>query len=362
MIVAISPFSDSEASGHSLQDDVFYFEHLLNLKKPFRFYAPPLSAQRLEARFPSTSDHIIVVEPYQPSGWGHLRFARQLKIEAGAKVIFFGYLERLVLVWYLMNLWRPFSLRLVATNNISAGRVDAYRAQLKFFFRVIRGKLKRIVLHTEHEVHLLASLNKGLRELAYVKKHHLMIPIRRTCTEPAGEKITIAFFGPPKHDKPIEPFLHLIASDNTGRFHYTIYNQSEADMLAKMRLTRLPDHVSVIEGWRGYEAHLDNCAASDIIFMSHTRAFEGKLSGNLCDCVALGVPYICTAMEPMLSLHQKYGELGYLSEFDQPRWAERLLGLIRWEDLLEKRSALKSMASDYSRDSILTDLNAALCI
>lgn len=362
MIIAISPFSDSEASGHSLQDDLFYFEHLLNLKEPFRFYVPPLSAKRLEARFPNTSDHIVVVEPYQPSGWGHLRFARQLKIEAGAKVIFFGYLERLVLVWYLMNLSRPFSLRLVATNNISAGRVDAYRAQLKFFFHVIRGKLKRLVLHTEHEVRLLARLNKDLREFAYVKKHHLMIPIPWMRTEPVGEKITISFFGPPKHDKPVEPFLHLIASDNTGRFHYNIYNQSEADILAKMCLAGLPDHVSVIEGWHSYEAHLQNCAASDIIFMSHTRSFEGKLSGNLCDCMALGVPYICTNMEPMLSLHKKYGELGYLSEFDQPRWAERLLGFISWEDLLVKRRVLQDIAGDYSLNRVQADLDAALCL
>lgn len=362
MIVAISPFSDSEASGHSLLDDVFYFEYLLNREEPFRFYAPPLSAQRLEARFPKAKDHIIVVEPYQASGWGHLRFARQLKLEAGAKVIFFGYLERLVLVWYLLNMWRPFSLRLVATNNIAAGRVDAYRAQLKFFFSAIRGKLKRIVLHTEHEVRLLVRLNEGLGEIAYVKKHHLMAPIWRRPTELSGGKITISFFGPPKHDKPIDPFLHLIASDNSGRFRYTIHNQLEADILARMRLVRLPDHVSVIEGWRSYEAHLENCEASDIIFMTHTRAFEGKLSGNLCDCVALGIPYIGSAMEPMLSLHRKYGALGYLSDFDQPRWAEKLLALISWEDLAKKRRALQGIAKDFSVDRIKADLDAALCL
>ena len=362
MIVAISPFSDSEASGHSLLDDMFYFEYLLNIEEPFRFYVPQLSAQRLEARFPNASNHIIVVQPYIPRGWGHLRFARQLKIGAGSTVIFFGYLERLVLVWYLLNFWRAFSLLLVATNNIAAGRVDSYRAQLKFFFRAIRGKLKRIVLHTEHEVRLLATLNEDLRELSYVKRHHLMIPISRTSNKSIGEKITISFFGPSKHDKPIEPLLHLIESDNTGRFHYKIHNQSEADVLAKMRLKRLPDNVSVIEAWRDYDEHLESCAASDIIFMSHTRSFEGKLSGNLCDCVALGVPFICAAMEPMLTLHKKYGELGYLGEFDKPRWAERLLNLITWEDLLVKRSALQGMAGDYSLKRIQADLNAALCL
>lgn len=362
MIVAISPFSDSEVSGHSLLDDVFYFEYLLNRKEPFRFYAPPLSAQRLEARFPDAKDHILVVEPYHPSGWGHFRFARQLKVEAGAKVIFFGYQERLVLAWYLLNLLRPFSLLLVATNNIAAGRVDAYRAQMKFFFRAIRGKLKRIVLHTEHEVRLLDRLSDDLSRITYVKKHHLMVPIRRPHSEPYSGKIAISFFGPPKPDKPIEPFLHLIASDNSGRFHYTIHNQSEADVLARMRVVRLPDHVSVIEGWRSYEAHLENCAASDVIFMTHNYAFEGKLSGNLCDCVALGVPYICAAMEPMLSLHKKYGALGYLNDFDQPMWAERLLGLISREDLLEKRNALQGMANDYSVERIQADLDAALCL
>lgn len=360
MIVAISPFSDSEASGHSLLDDLFYFDYLLNRNEPFRFLVPPLSAKRIEARFPAAKEHLQVVERYEPKGWGHLKFASQLKVEAGDKVVFFGYLERLVLVWYLMNLWRPFSLRLVATNNIAAGRLDTYRSQMKFFFRAIRGKLQRIVLHTDHEVRLLDRLIEGLGRIAYVKKHHLMIPIRRPSVRPRGEKIAISFFGPPKPDKPIEPFLQLISSDTSGRFHYTIHNQSELDVLASMRLAHLPAHVSVVEGWRGYEAHLDSCAASDIIFMAHNRAFEGKLSGNLCDCVALGVPYICAPMEPMLTLHKKYGALGYVCDFEQPGWAEKLPGLIDTEDLRKKRSALQAMVNDYSLEGIRAELDAAL--
>lgn len=362
MIIAISPFADSEVSGHSLLDDEFYFEYLLNLKKPFRFYTPLVSAQRLEAHFPKSKDQIVAVKAYKPNGWGHLRFARQLKVERGAKVIFFGYLEPLVILWYVINLTRPFGLWLVVTNNISARRVSTYSIQMKLFFRVIRRKLKRIVVHTDYEVRLLDSLKEGLGEISRVKKHHLMAPIHQKLTEPFGRKIKISFFGPAKHDKPIEPFLHLIASDRAANFNYFIHNHSEADILAKMQWPQLPEHVTVIEGWLGYQAHLENCAAADIIFMAHNRDFEGKLSGNLCDCIALGVPYISCAMEPMLSLHQRYGVLGYISNFDQPQWAEQLLLSIDWRDLLEKREALQNMAEDFSVDRILADLDEALCL
>lgn len=362
MIVAISPFSDSESSGHSLLDDLFYFEYLLKRREPFRFYVPPLSAERLAARFPGAGEHIQSVEPYVPSGLGHFKFASQLKVEAGAKVIFFGYLERLVLVWYLINLFCPFSLRLVATNNICAGRLQKYGAQMRLFFHTIRRKLQRIVLHTGHEARLLDQLIPGLARIAYVKKHHLMIPNRRPCVQAPGDSIVISFFGPPKPDKPLQPFLDMIAADRTGRFHYRIHNQSTSDIVARMGLDRLPDHVSVSEGWRGYEAYLDSCAASDIIFMTHNREFEGKLSGNLCDCVALGVPYICADMEPMRSLHAKYGALGYACDFDQSGWPGRLLDSISAEDLASKKSALERMANDYSIEHIQADLDAALCL
>lgn len=360
MIVAISPFSDSEKSGHSLLDDVFYFEYLMNSKEPFKFYAPLLSAQRLKARFPEAKNHILGVKPYRASGWGHVRFARQLRVQAGSKVIFFGYSEYLVLTWYLINLFNPFSMWLIATNNIGAGRVDIYRMRMKFFFRAIRGKLKKIVLHTEYEVRLLDSLNEGLTEIVYVKKHHLMASIRQPLIHSNTRKIVISFFGPQRDDKPIEPFLHLISSDSTGYFEYRIYNVPEIDVLFKMALAKLPDHVSVIEGWKSYEAHIENCLTSDIIFMAHTHVFEGKLSGNLCDCVALGIPYICAPIEPMLSLHKEYGALGYLSNFSQPGWPEQLIALISWDDLLEKQKALQRIASDYSIDSIKDDLGAAL--
>lgn len=360
MIVAISPFSDTEKSGHSLLDDAFYFEFLLNHKEPFCFYAPPLSAKLLYERFPNAKRHIQVVDPYKPSGWGHFRFARQLKVKAGSKVIFFGYLERLVLVWYLLNIALPFSLSLVATNNIGTGRVEAYRAQMKLFIRAISGKLRRMVVHTEHEKRLLVSLKDGMGEITYVKKHHLMAPINRSRVEPRVGKIVISFFGPLKVDKPIEPFLQLIAADSSDRFQYIIHNQSEKDILSRMSLAQLPDKVLVVEGWSNYATHLENCVASDLIFMTHNHAFEGKLSGNLCDCVALGIPYICVSMEPMNSLHKKYGELGYFCNFDKPTWPEQLLSLINCEDLFAKRSALKRMASDYSIEHIKDDLEAAL--
>jgi hypothetical protein len=361
MIVAISLFSHSEASGHSLLDDEFYFEYFLKKRTPFRFFAPPVSAKKLKARFPDAREYIKEIEHNQSSRLGFLRVIRSLKVDAGADAVFLGYTEEIVFFWYLANLFRPFRLWLIATNNISARRVSSHRMKLKCFFQTIRRRLVKIVVHTEEEVRLLDRLTEGLGKTACVKKHHLMIPIRLTVNKALGAKITISFFGPAKAEKPIEPFLELIASDATGRFCYKIYNVSKAEILPKMKLSRPPNNVSIIEDWQSRENYLTCFNMSELVFLSHTRSFEGKLSGNLCDCVALSIPFISRAVEPMVSLNEKYGTLGYTIDFEQHGWPERLLTLISRQDLSEKRCRLQQMAKDYSLQAVHASLDEALC-
>lgn len=360
LTVAISPFARTAHSGHSLTDDEFYFAYLLGQGADFIFYTSDFSAKRIASKYPNGAQHLRPVAEYREHRLGHILFAMQLKIPKSAKVIFFGYTERLVLAWYLINFFKPFELFLVATNNISARRVEVYRKQLKFFLSAINAKLRRIVLHTQYEVQLVSGLAADLAEKCFVKRHHLMIPRREAHQIRTNQQIAISYFGPNKPEKPLGPLIDLIKADSGGRFRYQIFNVASDDVLRHLNRTDMPSNVAVDERWIGEDEYNIRFDSSDLVIMTHNRDFEGKLSGNLCDCVAYGVPYVSAAIEPLVSIQARYGDVGLLCEFGDPKWGELCIAQIDQDNLGKMSKNIKKMALDHTLENILYDLNLAL--
>jgi hypothetical protein len=97
-----------------------------------------------------------------------------------------------------------------------------------------------------------------------------------------------------------------------------------------------------------------------LVVMTHNRDFEGKLSGNLCDCVAYGVPYIAAAIEPLISIEARYGNVGILCEFTDANWEKLCLTQINQQNLAKMSNNIKIMAAHHTLDAIVNDLNTAL--
>ena len=62
LTVAISPFANSINSGHSLIDDEFYFEYLVNKNVDFIFYTSKISADRILLKFKGKDSCLRVVD------------------------------------------------------------------------------------------------------------------------------------------------------------------------------------------------------------------------------------------------------------------------------------------------------------
>ena len=346
-ITLISKFSTSELSGHALLDDERYFDFLIGARANFRLYTSRYSVDRILSKRPENHRYLSAIEE------------SSIDVESGGRVIFIGFSEPDIIAFLARNMMRRPRLILVATNNFSSERVERRRLILKLFLRLVRPFLDRLVLHTAYEQQLVESLDPYVAEKSFVKKHHLMTPYDLT-NEAPGEAQIISFYGPEKHDKPIEPFLELIKADIERRFTYRIYNINLAYLTNKLSDLVDRTNVEVADEWQSHANYLNSVKDSKLLFLTHNRAFEGKLSGNLCDCFALRVPYIARVMEPMTSYEAKYGPLGYLVDLEDASWARRFLESYSDEAYATMRRNLERLGEEHSTEAINTDLTACL--
>lgn len=360
MIVAISPFSISTKSGHSLIDDDFYLEYLIESQKEFLFYIPKFSYVRLAKKFPNNISNLKLVRDYSHHWFSQLIYSLSLQIPRKSKVVFFGYSELLVLIICLLNIYKNFRLVLVSTNNFSKKRVNRNKSIIRLFLYLVHGKLEKIVLHTNYEEELLKGLMRGIQSKTIIKKHHLMISRDVEKTSISSNQITISYFGPCKSEKPLEPFIKLIKFDKDLKFKYNIYNVSEKEFIETSKLENVPKNVSISSIWLTEEEYYTRFNESNIIFLSHTSEFEGKLSGNLCDCVAFGVPFISPEIEPIISLTKQYGQIGYVYDFRSTNWLKKCIQDINIKSLIYLKMNIRSMSTKYTKELVWKDLDSVL--
>ena len=309
-ITVISKYATGD--NHSALDDMRYFEFLIGSGCDFRLYTSIYSVNCILRIYPESQKYLSVIE------------YSEIDIKTNGKVIFTGYSELDIIFFLVKNIIRRPRLILVATNNFSNERVKRRNLSLRLFLSIVYPFLERLVLHTDHERKLISGLNQAVADKSYVKKHHLMTK-SNNISEPKKGIPIISYFGPEKHDKPIIPLIELIKADVDKKFLYRIFNVKLSTLLNKYPDLIKHTNIEVVEEWQSHASYHSSVKDSTFLLLSHSRAFEGKLSGNLCDCFALQTPFIARPMEPMLSYNAMFGPLGFLIDFDEYDWASRFL-------------------------------------
>lgn len=355
----VSIFSTSEKSGHSVDDDLFYFGLLRKAGLPFTFFAPPYSLKQLEGTEYYRRSDVCRIDVNQSGLRKLIEAAWSIPVPRNCKVVFLGYSELFVLIFYLANIFKNYELVLVVTNNLGVGRITKYRKFLKVFFAIIGRKLKRLVVHTEKERSLCSDLHAPLSNKVVVKKHHLMISRTRTRVPATPNKPIISFLGPEKYGKPVHPMVELIKKDTASVYQYRLYKVDEESIGQRFGL-RKADNVSFVNEWLSRENFFEEIGRSTLIMMTHNRAFEGKLSGNLCDCIALGVPFISDNVEPIPWFNERYGPLGYTYDLSTSDWPERFFRDFSEQGYLALKENLQRASLDFQRDAVEQDNIAAV--
>ena len=109
MLKVISAFGTTRESGHTLIDDLYYYNYLKKNINDYKFYAPSYAVQNLKNNFKGAQNK-------------NIKILSNFKISAGDKLVFLGYSERQLLRFVFIFLFLRCRVTLVATNNFSEGR------------------------------------------------------------------------------------------------------------------------------------------------------------------------------------------------------------------------------------------------
>lgn len=358
-----SSMTGSELTGHLILDDVFWLKYFLSQGVSADIVTSTYSKENLVKTFPNHQGTIKTFgSKYDDDFAGRLKMIRKVLgtgTISNTTVVIQGFEEVSILLFLLKNIGRNNQYVLVPTNNIGKGRIEGKGAILRFLLKSIFSLADVVFCHTQFEISIINQLiNYRNNDKLRVVKYHQAIIRDKVVTEPSANPV-ISFFGPAKHDKPIKPLVDLVKADTQSLFSYRIYNPGdyEADLLA-MVATR--DNVEVVSKWMNAQEYESAVCASTYILLSQNKDYEGKLSGNLCDCIAYSIPFISLDISPVNEYMEEYGELGFVCDFDEPNWAIDLFSQQPLEKTQYHIDAMKLMRADYTEKYLISELNAKL--
>jgi hypothetical protein len=348
-LISSTLITEDNRHSHTLKDELYYFEFMKNMGMSFKFYTSEYMINYISGIHKKYSSSLINIEK-QP-----------IKINKNTRNIFMGYVEIDIFKFILKNFISKPKLVLIATNNFSKYRVSKYKWPLRFFLVIIKPFLVRIIVHSLYEKELILKLNKSFSNKILIKKSHLMTP-KKEPTKATYKNINlVTFLGPCKHDKKIEPFIDLIKNDHQNIFRYFIHGVDKEIIQGLLPDLKLRNNINISSNKKLSDKDYKQLIIdSKLIFFGHTASFEGKISGNFCDCITTNTPFISRPSEPLLSYAKQYGPIGFFENFDDNIWSLNFLKNYQDNQIEEMSINLKLIAKDHSLEEIKKNLVTSL--
>lgn len=368
-VIAVAPFGIARIDQHLVDDDAWYAAFLAKHVKQLVYIAGCYSSQRLIDTFRNNPNVSIIKLPEMSNRLAYERaivrvLAKELNYKLSIRVIFFGYSESMILLASPLLFRKKCNVTLVNTNNISQKRLDKYYWPMRIMHWLLSRRLTHFIVHTEHEKNIAISHFPYLASKITVKKHHMMHPDLSAYKLPKKHRknyeIIISCFGPITPDKSVSVINAVLR-------HLTERGQTAPSVLVKIfkvdpeELYQIPTDLknvtlSFSDEFLEPAVYRQQIKESDLVVMNHTGAFEGKLSGLFCDCIALGIPFLALGIEPLLSFDKHYDGLGFLL----PRkgghlWPERISIAIDMVNLSEMRQKVTHVSKSFEKSALDAD-------
>lgn len=352
-------------SGHLILDDTYWVsvfkEHLQY------FFSSNYSCKVQINKYPQYSNKIKVIPEYILVK----KFSYKLNnifrcvtvpVPRNSKILIQGFEEFSILFFIIRAKLKGNNVFLILTNNISNYRINSKRFFLRFLLKIIFSLSDKIIYHTNYEKKLIDKYILKFDEKKFIFiKYHLLT------TDPNSDKYKIdysstkkiSFFGPIKVDKPIEPFLDLIKSDKECKFSYRIYNPGKQHIESITKTLTNFNNIEIFDellSFENYDRAVEECA---IIFLSHNDKYEGKLSGNICDCISKRKPFISNNISPVNEFVKEFGIVGFIHDFQMDKnWATKFLNSIDERTYYNVLENLKNLQLNFTSDKLLKDLES----
>lgn len=372
-LIAVAPFGITRKDQHLIDDDAWYAGFLMEHVRRFVYVAGAYSADLLKTRFQNVAGVSIVSLPEPTS---RLRYeydvvrylAKQLRGRRAVRVLFFGYSERMMLLAAPVLLSKQCQVTLVNTNNLSQRRLDKYRWPMWLMHVLLQRQIVRIIVHSKHEKKMLLSRFPFLEGKTVIKKHHMLLPDPSILDpRPNGDTIgstIISCFGPITADKSVEVISaviqHIVASDSVvPPIEIRIFKIAQ-EMLPDVMGRYEGINISFFPDFLEAEEYRLKIRESDLIVMNHTDAFEGKLSGIFCDCVALGVPFLGLDIEPLASFNTHHNGVGFLLDSESKNnWQKQIASATDPVSLAKAREKIMLVAQEFEKSELDADYLSA---
>ena len=332
---------DVDEISHLIDDDVFLSECLAGLDPQLEIKTSAGSAQNV------SSKSEVRATALRSLGWLGFSSRIQQIVQLIAvrmdrdvtDVVFTVFDEISTLLFMIVH--RRKRVHLIFHNNLS---LERKLRQPKLYPMLMRAVVKRatsLMLCSEHQVSLLKEIYPNVQDTKIVHKPHHMIGYSRTRLPLSDRSNRLLYLGPVSVRKPIEPVIDLIKADVDGKFRYVMKNMVGITDKQSQFLEGHPNvdfSTEFLDDDEFYEA----IGSAALLISTHNRLFEGKLSGPISDAIASGTPVIASRMSPHDEMFDEFGDMGYLVDYDDVGWIDRLLSADYQSDFgaFEKHMAL----------------------
>lgn len=353
--------ADGIESGHLILDDTYWIEYFNNNLKGLYSSEYSVSIQKQKFLFNKNKFHVIARNKNRPYLLDSILRCLSVSIPSNSDILIQGFEESSILFFLARAKFKGNSISLILTNNICTQRINSNRFFLKRLLKIIFRLSDKIIYHTKFELMLIDKylMSSTDSKFKYVKYQLLTKDLNsKNYIIPFLESKYISFFGPIKSDKPIEPFLNLIKADTEKKFLYRIYNPGIKHLGYLRNLINGIQNVEIINEFLSFEKYEKAVQDSAFIFLSHNSAYEGKLSGNICDCISKRKPFISNNISPVKDFIVDYGQIGFIYDLENdPMWAFTFLNSINEEKYNYILRNLERMQLDFTDEKIKQELD-----
>jgi len=310
--------------GHLIDDDLFLSKCIAPLADDFLIASSPTSIANLQ----DTLD-VSTYRLHSDANRSWFTRARLFRIICSLPcanyehIVFQSFEEISTLLFMLLHPSKH--IHIIVTNNLRPDRLQRHPQLGAFFLRQIFFRAASVIVHSQHEVQKVVNLVPGINpQNIFVKPFHKISQRHEQAPALNQRNRTILFLGPEFTHKKIDPVLELIKRDQLNRYQYQFCSmEGIPDEL--QTLSEKQDNIEVLQGYISDRRYYQLFRESSLIILTHDHNYEGVLSGAFCDAMASGTPVISRKIAPVTEYFEQYGPLGFIVDFDEPSWFEKVL-------------------------------------
>lgn len=332
--------------GHLVADDLFLSECIAPLTREFLVVTSTTIAKNIRDlgldtwEFPPRDQDAFLQRPML------FRLMLSLPCARFNDVVFQSFEELSVLLFMLRH---PFKrVHLIVTNNLRPDRLKRHPILGRFFLRLVFQRAASVIVHCQHEVTKVRELAPRLDpSRIFIKPFH-QLAAPRTKLSWHEKSPTILFLGPELTHKKVTPVVELIKRDTERRYRYVFCSMKNDMAFETQAFLEKQANVDLLFGYLEDDEYYRLFSESALIMLTHDDDFEGTLSGAFCDAIASGTPIIACDMAPHNEFFERFGKMGFLVDFDDPGWCNRVLSAdlaVRYREFQENMAACRESCS-----------------